>query len=314
MSSTHEIVLSSERPFGGRLPPRHLGYFLAEIPLAVQQCISMALRNRSTARGPRPSWLERASDIRYLDHESNGDTILYFDAPTLREAASELYDQQELWPTRPDGIDTGFDLLGDVLTDISTKNPDSDHFDPPLLQRVARFKKVLSGPFKEIRINSRRYSADDPAVIKPLTIDIAERLYAKTPAPQRVRLVGHLDMIRASTQTFALRLDDGQEVRGILPDGSLEECKALLGQRALILGRAIYRASGRLLRIDAEAISSGEAEPSLWSRMPQPRNGTMDLSKFRKPQGPRSGVAATLGRWPGDESDEEIRLALEKLS
>jgi hypothetical protein len=32
------------------------------------------------------------------------------------------------------------------------------------------------------------------------------------------------------------------------------------------------------------------------------------------PQGPRSGINAIFGRWPGDESDEEIMEALERLS
>ncbi len=46
------------------------------------------------------------------------------------------------------------------------------------------------------------------------------------------------------------------------------------------------------------------------------------LSSFRKldrralyrPQTPSSGINAIMGRWPGDESEEEILAALEKLS
>ena len=135
-----------------------------------------------------------------------------------------------------------------------------------------------------------------------------------TSASSRVRIVGVLDMIRVSTQTFGVRLDTGEEVRGVLPDGSIEEVKALLDQRVLLLGKAVFRASGRLLRVDAESITRGENESALWSRMPRPGTGKIDVTKLHKPQGTRSGMAAIMGQWPGTETDAQVQAALEKLS
>ncbi|MCZ2341719.1 MAG: hypothetical protein LC104_07970 [Bacteroidales bacterium] len=310
----HEIQLQSEQHFGGKLPPQFLGYFLAELPIVVQQTISMALRNRSSLKGRRPQWLERAGDIRFTDHGGNGTSVLYFEAPTLDEGARELYQQGELWPSRPDGEDTGFDLLGDVLSDVAANNADSDHFDPTLLKRLMRFRRVFSGPFREIDITSRRYDANHSSRFTPATLQTVQTFLGYTPAAKRVRIVGTLDMIRVSTQTFGVRLDTGEEVRGIMPDGSIDEVKSLLNQRVLILGQAVYRASGRLLRIDADSVTSGAGEPSLWSRVPKASTTMIDTSKLHKPQGPRSGMAAIIGKWPGDETDEQIQEALEKLS
>lgn len=310
----HKVLLQTDQHFGSRLPPQHLGFFLAEIPVAVQQSISMALRNRSSTPGRHPQWLDRASDIRFVDHEGNGEVTLYFEAPTLGEAAHEVYQQSELWPSRPDENDTGFDLLGDVLTDMSANNADSDHFDTTLLRRLLRFKRVFLGPYNEIDITSRRFKKQNPARMSSSTLETAEGLLGCTPAASRVRIVGTLDMIRVSTQSFGLRLDGGEEVRGVLPDGTIEEVKQLLNRRVLLLGKAVYRASGRLLRVDAESVTLGENEPALWSKMPQPGSSRIDPSRLRKPQGPRSGMAAIMGRWPGDESDDDITAALEKLS
>lgn len=39
-----------------------------------------------------------------------------------------------------------------------------------------------------------------------------------------------------------------------------------------------------------------------------------DPDRFRKPQDANSGMAAVMGRWPGDETDEEIKEALEPAS
>ncbi|MFL6263377.1 MAG: hypothetical protein ACJ76Y_27085 [Thermoanaerobaculia bacterium] len=39
-----------------------------------------------------------------------------------------------------------------------------------------------------------------------------------------------------------------------------------------------------------------------------------DRSVLHQPQGPDSGLNAIMGKWPGDETDEEILALLEKLS
>ena len=312
---THEIRLRSDQPLHRRLPPKTLGYLLSEIPAVAQSSVSMALRNRSSGHGRRPEWLSRASDVRFVDLGDDGDNaILYFEAPQLGDAAEELYLQREFWPARPNELDTAFDLIGDVLADVAVQNRDSDHFDPPLLKRLGRFRRVFEGPFRQVEFTSRRFTGQACARLYPETIQAAENLYGSTPAPRRLRLVGQLDMLRASTQTFELKLDDQQVVRGVLSDVGVDGVKELLNRRVLVLGQAIYRASGRLLRIDADSISSGSSESNLWSRLPSSGASKLDVTRYRKSQGARSGMAAIMGKWPGDETDEEVAAALESLS
>jgi len=48
-----------------------------------------------------------------------------------------------------------------------------------------------------------------------------------------------------------------------------------------------------------------------------PQSGILkkfDRSVLHQPQGPDSGLNAVMGKWPGDETDEEILALLEKLS
>lgn len=310
----HEIQLQSDQHFAGKLPPRFLGYFLAELPIVIQQTISMALRGRSSLQGGRPQWLERAADIRFTDHGGNGSSVLFFEAPTLGDAASELYQQGELWPTRPDGEDTGFDLLGDVLADVSATNADSDHYDKTLLKRLMCFKRVFMGPFRQIELTTRRYDTHHPSRLTPATLQTVQTLLGDTPAAKRVRIVGTLDMIRVSTQTFGVRLDKGEEVRGVMPDGSIDVVKGLLNQRVLILGKAIYRPSGRLLRVDAEEVSATTDKGSFFSTIPKPSRKRFNLREVLREQAGKGGIAAIMGKWPGDETDEEVAAALAELS
>lgn len=312
----HKIVLKSERQFHGKLPPRHIGLLLADLPLTVRHAVSMALRTRSTARGPLPDWLKHAADIRFVGHETNGDTALWFEAPRIGDAAPEIYSQGSLFPdSRPPAEDTGFDLLADVLLDVERRNADSPRYDPALLKRIAGWRRLFKrGPFSGFGFTGRRFGANAPACLTPQTVEAACALLGRTPAPQRVRLVGQLDALVASTQQFSLLLDTGEKVTGVFAEDQVDCMRQLWRARVLVLGRAIYRASGKLLRIDAEAVKPGEHEPALFSRMPAPSHVKLDVSKLHKTQGPRSGMAAIMGQWPGDETDEEIADALERLS
>ncbi|MEA2601035.1 MAG: hypothetical protein QOF89_2027 [Acidobacteriota bacterium] len=42
--------------------------------------------------------------------------------------------------------------------------------------------------------------------------------------------------------------------------------------------------------------------------------GKLDRQSLHVPQGPDSGINALIGKWPGDESEEEILALLEEMS
>ncbi|MFO1000977.1 MAG: hypothetical protein U0936_11595 [Planctomycetaceae bacterium] len=152
----HQICLESEQHFDGRLPSHHLGFLLADLPVAVRGAVSMALCNRSKTLGKQPEWLKRASDLRFTGHAGNGLTQLQFELPSLDTAASEVYRQAFLFESgRPEGHLTGLDLLMNVVSDIDNGKADSnDTFDPQLLNQVSRFKRFFKGgPFSGFRIS-----------------------------------------------------------------------------------------------------------------------------------------------------------------
>lgn len=311
---TQTITLTGDHHYGRRLPPLALGHALTAIPTVVRQSVSMAFRGRSTLRGPRPRWLKAATDFRFIDHGGEDESVLVFEAPTLGEAVPELYEQREFWSTRPDPTHTGLDLFGDVVRDVAARNEDSDRFDKGLLEKLVGFKKVLDGHFREIRLDTRRQVSKAPAVISTEVVRAAQEFWTTTPLPQRVRVVGTLDMVRDSTQSFGLCLDDGQKVKGVLLSGSVVDIAPLFTHRVMVLGRAVFRASGRLLRIDADEITAAEGESSFWSRIPTAKTRRFDIRQVIRQQDHKRGVEAILGRWPGDETDEEIERALRDIS
>lgn len=234
--------------------------------------------------------------------------------PRFGEAAGELYKQPEFWPTKPSPDDTGFDLLADVLGDVVGQAENSERFDRGLLKTLVEFRQSLTEGFDGLLLSGHRYTDEQPARLTAATLEAAERLCRETPPPQRVRVVGRLDMIWESRQVFRLILDDGQGVYGVLLQDDMSSLGALWRQRIVVHGLAVYRPSGQLLRLDAEQIDNGEGEPSIWSRIPRARTRKLDVREFARPQTPTTGVGAIIGKWPGEETDEEITSILEELS
>lgn len=307
------ITLTSDEHFGRKVPSRAFGEILRVIPDAVRYSVRMAFEARSRATGKRPDWLAAASDIRFLDHSGEDQTVLHFESPRLGDVAKSLYAQREFWPTRPDPNDTGFDLLGDVVADIAAGNADSERFDRPLLQLLERFKSGLNKSFQRLEWTGTRYPVSKPSVITPAVIDAARRLSVETPRPEAIRIVGTLDMIRVSTNAFAIKLEGGDEARAVLTNGEVANLTDFLKRDVLVLGKAVYRSSGNLLRIDAEEVVPAADRDRFFAAIPKSSRPRYDLRAVLREQQHKRGIAAVIGKWPGDETDEEIERALKEL-
>lgn len=313
---THTILLESRRHFQGRLPTHHVGKLLVDLPLAIRGAVSMAFRNRSRAKGRKPDWLMASSDIRFTGHCGNGESQLSFELPTLQSAAGDLYGQKVLFQgTRPEGSLTGLDLLARAIDDVTAEKSDSDAFDFDLLNQIGRFGRFFkNGPFTELRIVGSIATGYRETPVCAAIDERTRAITVRTPRPQRTRLVGQLDGLEASTQRFSLLLDGGERVVGVFPTGHEEHVQALWNSRVLVTGTAVYRSSGDLLRVDADEIDSGEGASILFTRIPRPSHAILDTDRLRRPQGSRSGMAAIMGKWPGEETDEEVESALERMS
>jgi hypothetical protein len=69
------------------------------------------------------------------------------------------------------------------------------------------------------------------------------------------------------------------------------------------------------LMLEAEEITiATEHDLEIWEQEPTPLYRSFQLDDFKIPQDKNSGMSAIYGKWPGNETDEEIFLALEELS
>lgn len=88
----------------------------------------------------------------------------------------------------------------------------------------------------------------------------------------------------------------------------------LFGKWVLVLGRAVYRPSGRLLRIDAAGVEDGAGASPLFSKIPAPQTVRPSASgRWKISETGRRGVPAFFGTWPGDETDADIDILIKDL-
>jgi hypothetical protein len=303
------VRLTSDHHFGKRLP-RHAGRMIDAVLDLAPRVVAMAFRRRSWGR--RPSWLKAATDFRFVGHDGDDATDLHFEAPLFGEAAAKEYEQGEFWPTKPAPEDTGFEVFADMVRDLVVGNRDSDRFDRPLLKHLLELKRPLHGLFSSLEIGGQRAPLGSAPALNAATVAMARTFYDSTPGSRRVKVFGKLDMVRASTHRFALILPSGEEAQGILKDGDICDLQGLLAKPIVVFGKAVYRPSGRLLRIDADKIDTGSETDEFFGKIPPGVPTQRAATKNRVVSG-RGGVNAIFGKWPGTETDEQVAEALRRL-
>jgi hypothetical protein len=309
----YTLVLHGLERRGGGLPGALVRDLLDAVDEGAKGALRLRLEGRSRAGGGfAPSWLVDAAAFEVVDllHDESG---LALRVPTLREALPERFAQEDLFPPA-DPAESAFGLMGRSLADALSGDADSEAYDEPLLNTFGEFRRVFRHGVAAVEIRNGRPQAR-PITVTPQGIEVVRRLQRETPRPRRVRLAGKIDAIRHSDRAFTLILRGGEQIRGVLAEGEPDELAAHFGRTAIVSGTAHFRPSGALLRVEAERLSPGsEEDVEMWSTLPAPLDVQPDLRLSRQPQGPKTGINALFGMWPGDESDEEIFRIIEEIS
>jgi len=296
---------------GADVDPSH-GLLLRELlDLLVdgcQQATRLRIEGRSTAPGNPPAWLERAAAFEVAKIRP-GEVVLR--SRSLAKAVPERFRQLDLFE-EIDPSRSCLDLFEDSVEDAVAGRADSDRYDQPLMATLEGFGRMFRHGVERMDLqNGRTLSVD------PRGVDAIRTLRKKTPEDRRVMVAGKLETIRHSDRAFSLVLESGESLRGIVATDQIgpADLAGLFGKQTLVSGYAKFRPSGALLRIEADRMhAASPSDAEVFSSAPTPLLIELDPRDLRKHQGPKSGLAAIIGQWPGDESDEEVQRALAELS
>lgn len=307
-----EIVFRTESPHSQGVPLSVSSPLLRRLESTAQPSVRMFLEGTSASAGAPPTWLIRASDIRTLGFSSKqGSSILHVKAPRLGEAVPQLFEQQSLWPTPASPDDTALQVMGRIAAAVRRQQLESDLYDRSLLKHYSAWSGLFKQGLRSVEFPSANAQLESIGQIDQEVASNAKTLSDRTPSPRQVRVVGTLDMVRHSTRSFGLVLDSGDEIRGVLTDGTSEMLQDHFGRQITVLGKAIYRPSGALLRLDASEILPSVEGREAFSKIPPAL--VRPYRPERLPQVSKGSVAAFFGSWPGKETDRELVAALEEI-
>lgn len=307
--------LSAPEGLGKKPRPELIGPVFTHLHDTLQDAVRMGFLHSSKARGRIPACLKAAADVHYLGHSSNqaGATLLHFEVPSFGSVAGELFTQKLLWDDGPKPEQTAFELLGAALSDVRKRQKESNRFDRGMLQRVSSYRRILRRGIARIGLPDTEWK--DAGEIDQVAVDAASELCAATPPPRRVRVAGRLDLMAAADAVLKLDVKDGVFVTAVWEGPQpVESLKDYFNRDVVLEGAGIFRASGSLLRMDADAIALAGAQDEFFRIVPVSL-GTPDYEAMtRLRPGEKSPFSRILGSIPAEESDEEFAAAVEAFS
>jgi len=276
----------------------------------------MGFLHSSRARGRLPQGIKAAAEVRFVGHGPAGDdaTLLRFEVPTFGEAAADYFAQARLWEDGPQPGETAFELLAGALADVRARRAESDRYDPGMLRSIRKYRPLFRrDALARIELLD---VAREPTGLDSYVLAIADELADVTPEPRRVRVAGRLDLMGASQGVLKLHLESGAIVTALWQGE--EQIEQLAGpyfnRDVLCEGIGVFRPSGSLLRIDADAIRPADRQADAFRHLPS-ATPNMDIARaMRLRQGEPSPYASFLGRVPAEESDEEFARAIEAMN
>lgn len=271
-----------------------------------QRSARLMVEGRSGARGPAPAWLTSAADLR-ISKFAPGSLDLGLQAPRLVDVAPEIFAQSPLFSPGTTFDASAFDLFLDAADDAAQGKRDSERLDAGVLDILGRASALFAKGGTRLTIGGEGRAR---VVIDPAAAQTIRTLADETPASRVTRVRGVLDTLTVSTKSLVLRLEDGRQLRGFATDVAIETLKELHGKDAVLEGQVIFRPSGEALRIEVESAFAAKPGDVLWAQLPKVEPA---ISRSRTSVAP-AGLDAFFGKWPGEETDDELAAAMREPS
>lgn len=277
-----------------------------------ERALRLAIEGESVRTGPIPHWLAKSADF-VLTRIKKGSTQLVFEAPTLGEVAPEQIRQQDLWYTVPKPEDTALSILARSISDARKEKLESERYDAGVLESLLMFRKIMDDSKVQIKLSAPRRREENFTLDKS-SFQTIEKIRQKTPGPQAVVLTGFFNAIEHSQRKFQLTLESGQTIRGRIKEGtaSLEQMRTFWGKRVTIKGVLHFMPTEKPRFLEAETIQSRKAGDEAFTTLALPRSNQEIVSQVRIDRVRKGVVSDIWGKWPGQETTDEILEALKE--
>ena len=187
---------------------------------------------------------------------------------------------------------------------------DKNNLDKPLLKTLLKFKKNFISD-NEVFYFSNRQSIAEIEITKNDFKKI-EYLEDSIPKPKKIIINGQLDEMKVSKNKLGLLTQEGAVNIFANDNAVIQGIVKFMGREVTISGMAHFRPSGQLSYIEIQEYFEPNQKDSFYSKKPSSMN-LEQQQLFQIKQGKkRNPLSAITGKWPGEESFDDLIKMLDE--
>lgn len=253
--------------------------------------------------GRRPTQVMRGVKIELLGLRE-GSTILELESKPFIHHLSGI--QLELGKSELDHLmaqETGMSLIIKSFQEAIIEE-DDEHLDKPLLKDMRKLQELLLSDRDSLTISNG--TAASSITLSKEEFEKLQLLDEKTPEPERVMLIGKLDVLEHAKARVKIMTDEGMAT-GLLTESVKEgDIKQYWGKELVISGTAHYRPNGKLSYVQIDKISEPTHKDPLFRQLPKSESVEQQIERQLKEGKKANPLNQLIGQWPGDESLDDL--------
>lgn len=240
--------------------------------------------------------------LQSINGSSHDGTSLTIDCDQFEETIKGL--QYELFkPKHAVLAMTPMSLVIESFHSALTPDDEAD-LDKPLLKSLINFKKNFISN-NEIFYLANRGTVPEVKLTKDDFHKISS-LEESIPEPQKVIVNGQLDEMKVSKGKLGLKTEQGF-VNVFASDGNLiHGIVEFMGKEVTISGMAHFKANGRLSFVEIQEFGPPNTTDVFFSRQPIAMTAHQQVLFELKAGKKKTSLRDLLGKWPGEETDEQF--------
>jgi len=305
----YDIKILNNYEGKGRIELNRMAFLSSHIKAIAQKALLLQLYGYSKVA--LPTKFQKYLNIFLMPTQHDGEnTLLTLDAdnfnslPVQLDAFRDKTDLNTLTPMA---------LVIKTFTAALNDNEDKNLLDEPLIDELIKFRKFFNNDAESILLSNRQTIPEIQFSAKE--IDKIEALYKTIPVPQKTVINGTIDEMKFSRKQLILITTDKQRVI-ILPqtDELLIEIKDFFGKEITLSGMAHFKPGGQLSYVKLESFGEPGKSDKFFSHKPNKLSVQQQMALQIRDGKKRNPLDDIIGKWPGNETDEEFELMIKFLN
>jgi len=256
--------------------------------------------NSKIKRRKTPNWLLKSIDFHLIDIKE-GPTILDIEAPLL----SENIDSMQISGFHEFKLEevSALDLSFFAYMQAFENQQESNLLDKNLLKEIINLNKILDSDDAKIIFISNGKKIE----VTKNTLSEIKILEEKTPPSSKAKITGKLDVLPHSKSQLEIETA-GKKIRAKLSEKiHFNDISELIGEEVSTFGIANFNPAGEITSFEVTTIKKAGTEDDYFRTTPPVVFKEFDLKRvIKKNKYKGSNLDNLLGKWPGDETIDEL--------